>query len=225
MIELLIYGTGNVYKELKKVLNWKQIQIKAFLETSKHRDSFEGFPLYTPNEYLIVEGENFDYIICASIYEEEMRECLKQLGISESKIISGKVDFDHFMEYPDIYDISRIIACQNHEIRTNTRKIVSRNRFFDMSRSVEWMERLSLVAGEWAVSYDYMYIMLRVLLAMKPQSILEMGLGQSSKILARYQMHEGCRYDICEQDEKWYRFFVSEFEMGGGRNKDTYKTY
>lgn len=30
MINLLIYGTGNTYAQLKKILNWKQIKVKAF---------------------------------------------------------------------------------------------------------------------------------------------------------------------------------------------------
>ena len=75
------------------------------------------------------------------------------------------------------------------------------------------MQDLSLIAGEWAVGYHYMYVMLRVLLNKKPSSVLEMGLGQSSKILARYQNYSKCHYDIVEQDETWYQFFCSELDL------------
>lgn len=159
-------------------------------------------------------------MICASIYEYEMRQNLRQIQIPEEKIISGKVELENLLKYPDIFDSSKIIAFQNQkisfenqEILENIRKIISRNRFKDMSNGLEWMKGLSLVAGGMAVGYDYMYVMLRILHAKKPRSILEMGLGQTSKILARFQKETNCSYDIVEQDENWYKFFKNELDL------------
>ena len=45
---------------------------------------------------------------------------------------------------------------------------------------------------------------------MAPTHILEMGLGQSSKVIMSYQRHSGCSYKIIEQDEAWYNLFKKE---------------
>lgn len=212
MKDLLIYGTGNVYAQLKRIINWKEVQVKAFLETDAKKNSFEGVPLFTPEKYL-EEGQKFDYILCASIYEFEMRDYLKKFGILENQIISGEMSIDNFLRYPDVFDIPKIIAYQNSKILAQTKHNIARNRFYDISRGVIWMRNLSLTAGGWAVGYDYMYVMLRVLQSKKPNTILELGLGQSSKILARYQDYRNCLYDIVEQDEMWYQFFETEFKF------------
>lgn len=224
MINLLIYGTGNTYAQLKKILNWKQIKVKAFLETEVKNECFEGCSVYTPEKYIIGE-QTYDYILCASIYELEMRKNLKQLQIPEEKIISGKMDLDNFSNYPNIFDIDKIIVYQNQKILKTmqanlkeTQKIISRNRFYDLIIGIDWMQNLSITAGEWTVGYYYMYVMLRTLLTKKPNRILELGLGQSSKILARYHSYMNCHYDIVEQDESWYQFFASEFDLSNEIN-------
>lgn len=149
-----------------------------------------------------------------------MRENLNRLQIVEEKIVSGKMDLKNLLKYPDIFDVYKIIAYQNHKIIMETQinlkeiqRINSRNQFYDLARGIDWMHNLSITAGGWAVGYHYMYVMLRILLNKKPNMILEMGLGQSSKILATYQKSTKCHYDVIEQDEGWYQFFKSEFNL------------
>lgn len=167
--------------------------------------------VYTPEEYINKRGK-YDFIICASVDEQEMRKTLEQLQVPKSRIVSGRPELENLLQYPEIYDVSRIIAFQNQEILASIKRIEARNRFWDMSSGFTYMKNISLTPGGWAVTYDYMYVMLRVLESKKPKSILEMGLGQSSKILARYQKDTGCHYDIVEQDYNWYEFFKEQLE-------------
>lgn len=210
MKTLLIYGIGNTYTELKKILKWEHIQLIAFLETNVHCKYFEGISVY-PSSY--VNSIEFDYIICASIYEYEMYENLKCLGVPKDKIVSGKMKLENILKYPDIFDISKFIAFQNEKILGDVRILISRNRFIDMSKGVTWLQDLSFTAGGMAVSYDYMYVMLRILIHKRPKSILEMGLGQSSKVLEKYQKYTNCDYDIVEQNKDWYDFFREELAI------------
>lgn len=47
---LIIYGTGRIYTEIKKFLKWEQINLIAFLETNVRSKFFEGKPVCTPHE-------------------------------------------------------------------------------------------------------------------------------------------------------------------------------
>ncbi len=219
IINFLVYGTGNTYLNLKKFIKWDKVKIIAFLETERKKKIFEGYPVYTPEECLN-KKECFDYILCASIYEKEMRVHLKELQVEEAVILSGKAELNNLLRYPEIFDKGKIIAYQNEALSTDIKAVLTemkkerlRNRFYDMSQGITWLKELSLAPGGWAVDYDYMYIMVRILCAKKPKSILEMGLGQSSKILGRYQQNEGCAYDIVEQDEEWNNFFRNELDI------------
>ena len=58
----------------------------------------------------------YDYILCASDYENEMRRTLKELHIPDEKIISGKLNYENIMEHKYLFDISHFLAYQNQTI-------------------------------------------------------------------------------------------------------------
>lgn len=72
MIDILIYGTGESYNQLRKILNWKHINIKAFLETKVSKKSFEGYPVYTPPNY--IAGGGHMTIFYAPVYMNQKCE-------------------------------------------------------------------------------------------------------------------------------------------------------
>lgn len=71
-----------------------------------------------------------------------------------------------------------------------------------------WFKTKSLNPGRWAAGYPLLYILYRVYNDIKPTSILEFGLGETSKL--GYQYHHAfpqSSFTIIEQDEEWLRFF------------------
>ena len=72
MIDLLIYGTGETYNQLRKILNWKHINIKAFLETKVSKSSFDGYSVYTPQNYIMGGGHMI--IFYAPVYMNQKYE-------------------------------------------------------------------------------------------------------------------------------------------------------
>ena len=99
------------------------------------------------------------------------------------------------------------------QMRRNTEELVWAEIFHDAVRGSEWLEHgsLSLCPGRMAVGYNYLYPMFRILDEFRPRNILEMGLGQSSKMIARYAgskvAGENCKYTIIEHDKEWSSFF------------------
>ena len=49
-----------------------------------------------------------------------------------------------------------------------------------------WLKDKTFSPGRWAVGYPYLYVMYRVLNETRPKRILELGLGQSTRMIAQY---------------------------------------
>lgn len=74
-----------------------------------------------------------------------------------------------------------------------------------------WLKNKSFSPGRWAFGYPGLYIIYRVLNDFKPKSILEFGLGESSKMTYQYVMHHAdYQLRIIEQDKNWLDFFSNE---------------
>lgn len=108
--------------------------------------------------------------------------------------------------------LGNIETYQNSIIRTEkiSRECLWRDIFIDTVNGYEWYKVGSISLGRWAIGYNYAYVLARVLDSLAPSQILEMGLGQSSKIINSFCMnvHGGVKYyDIVEQDKNWIDFF------------------
>ena len=72
----------------------------------------------------------------------------------------------------------------------------------------EWLRHKSFSPGGWAVDFGFLYTLYRVLNDMHPQSILEFGLGQSSKMVHQYaHFVENVKAVTGEHDKEWIGFF------------------
>lgn len=78
-------------------------------------------------------------------------------------------------------------------------------------QSSSWLEDKSVSPGRWAVGYNYLYVLYRILDDIRPTHILELGLGQSTKIIGQYAMHydasERIDHIVVEHDDEWAPFF------------------
>lgn len=85
------------------------------------------------------------------------------------------------------------------------------NVYHDSIRGKKWLEELPLNIGRWAGNYSFFYVLNRILNDFKPKSILEFGLGESSKFVMCFT--ENLLLDtshlIIEQDPKWKDIFIS----------------
>jgi len=90
--------------------------------------------------------------------------------------------------------------------------------YHDSIRGKAWLEQLPLNVGRWAGSYALFYILNRILNDFRPASIIEMGLGESSKFISAYLKHElpGSSHLIIEQSPKWQDAFNARFKLSPG---------
>lgn len=103
---------------------------------------------------------------------------------------------------------------QAYNIRLN-QEIEWAHIYHDSIRGKEWLENLPLNIGRWAGSYPFFYVLNRILNDFKPQSILELGLGESSKFISTYLDNYlfYSQHLVIEQDENWKISFEENFKL------------
>ena len=216
MKKILVYGTGNTYVQIRPFIRQDKCEIIGFIESKKGKEILEGKPVFTP-EYAAGNKE-WDFILVASVdFEREMTATLIDMNVPKEKIIPANMEYINIIQNSELFDVNKYIVWQNNEIQKEQKEILAQNRFNEMRKGVSWLPKeTQIIGGGWAVGYEYMYVMLHILLSKKPKSILEMGLGQSSKILINYHMDSNADYEIIEQNEEWLSFFSQENDIPEG---------
>ncbi len=81
----------------------------------------------------------------------------------------------------------------------------------------EWLKEVSLSPGRVAISYQGLYVLYRSLDEFRPKRILEIGLGQSTRVIGAYAEYFHAQHYIVEHDKDWIEFFLDKH----GAKKDT----
>lgn len=77
-----------------------------------------------------------------------------------------------------------------------------------------WLKNKTFSPGRWAVGYPALYVMYRVLNEFRPKHILELGLGQSTRMIAQYvSANPNVEHYVVEHDPEWISFFKNDFEL------------
>lgn len=75
-----------------------------------------------------------------------------------------------------------------------------------------WLKNTAFSPGRWAVGYPVLYVLYRTLNEVRPRRILELGLGQSTRMLAQYATaNQDVEHIVVEHDPEWIRFFQNDF--------------
>lgn len=100
------------------------------------------------------------------------------------------------------------LESQNAELERFVKENYWANVFNSAIRGNEWFENVSLNVGRWAGSYSLFYVLFRILNEIKPSNILELGLGESTKMIQAYkQFHnQGANCITIEQNQEWIDF-------------------
>lgn len=80
----------------------------------------------------------------------------------------------------------------------------------DTINEIDWLKGISLSPGRFAVGYNYLYVVTRILNEFRPLRILDVGLGISSTLISRYFEeldNPSGEHIIVEHDEEWKEFY------------------
>ena len=175
----------------------------------------DNIAIYSP-QYL--NKINYDYVLIGSSFESDIyKQLINEIGLDEKKIISNLNEIEDGITH-DIFDYNKLFSHIVQKAEVNNKLLVEnsyRNKFKDTIIGLDWWRNnTSISAGDWAVGYNYLYYMVRILNNFKPKAILELGLGQSSKAICNYYDYycklNKINYEIIEQDAEWIEFFKNE---------------
>lgn len=83
-----------------------------------------------------------------------------------------------------------------------------------------WLKDRSFSPGRWAVGYPGLYLLYRILNDVRPRRILELGLGESTKMMAQYAAARAdAIHAVVEHDERWLALFKERVAAFTGRTE------
>lgn len=98
------------------------------------------------------------------------------------------------------------------EMRSQNDELIWARVWDDTRNGIDWAQNLpSISPGRWAVGYNYLYIMTRSLLELKPRAVLDIGLGISSTLVSnyfKYNHFDNSVHTIIDHDDKWIDFYT-----------------
>jgi hypothetical protein len=99
--------------------------------------------------------------------------------------------------------------------RIEVKELLWSRIFNDSICNTSWLKNKDLIPGRWAVGYPYLFVLFQALKVSKPKKILELGLGQTSKLISEYsEAFSDVKHIVVEHDDDWINFFLKENNLG-----------
>ena len=150
-------------------------------------------------------------------------ELLKEIKSSirkqddETKQIENQIEIQKNLFIKEIQDLRNEIKTISSYVTTTkalSKEILWSEIFNNTITDSHWLKDRRFSPGRWAVGYQYLYAVYRILNEAKPKTILELGLGQSTKMLSQYVLASpNTEHLVVEHDKKWIEFFSNEFKL------------
>ncbi|WP_428074354.1 glycosyltransferase [Candidatus Avelusimicrobium aviculae] len=87
----------------------------------------------------------------------------------------------------------------------------------DSTKHSPWLKDRSFALYGWAANYSFIYTLFRILDKVSPQHILEMGLGQTTRLTTQYIAYKNpsATLDVCEHNQDWIDIYTPELPKSG----------
>lgn len=108
----------------------------------------------------------------------------------------------------------RFVVLRNEILLTKraSKEAVWGEIFKDSIHGSSWLLQKTFYPGRWAVGYQFLYVLFRILSSNKPNCILELGLGQSTNLITQYvDYYKRTQHRVIEHDPDWIKYYKSEF--------------
>lgn len=144
--------------------------------------------------------------------EEEVKKQRELIKVLSDKLayMSDGLNTDNIKNTGQLADIKNTSIVMGRDISEAVWAEVYNNTIVDSP----WLKDKAFSPGRWAVGYPYLYVMYRILNEVQPQNILELGLGQSTKMIGQYtSCYKGVHHQVVEHDPEWIDFFKKNYSL------------
>lgn len=188
-------------------------QIKAVSELQKKLLEYQGAYAEQQKETAKKQTELAERLHGESGEQLQML-CTENVAVKELLLEQQKLE-KHREEL-----LTNTKATQERLIQTTTKTLRTAEEavwaaiFKDTTKQSIWLRNKVFSAGRWAIGYQALYAMYRVLNEARPKRILELGLGQSTRMIAQYAAaFDDVEHIVVEQDAQWIEFFKNDFSL------------
>ena len=121
---------------------------------------------------------------------------------------SARSDTEPASPSPDAaIDLLKQSLHQNNAQNARLDELLWAATFSSVTAKSTWLKDKSFAPGRWALGYPALYILYRILNEKKPKHILELGMGQSTRMIAQYTRHyKKVEHTVVEHDPDWVAF-------------------
>lgn len=155
----------------------------------------------------------------------QQNELITQLQHEISELQNkNNMQFEGMQETISAYSSNTVKSMKDiNQLQRDTLALAHENNWaFIFNNTIsesEWLTKKSLSLGRWAIGYQCSYVLYRVLNEFRPKHILELGLGQSTKIIGQYSNHyKEVQHTVVESDSQWIEFFMHSYPLEGNTN-------
>ena len=100
------------------------------------------------------------------------------------------------------------------QLCNTTNEILWADIFNSTTAESLWLRDKTLSPGRWAAGYPFLYILYRTLRDARPKRILELGLGETTKLISQYAAaNVDAEHIVVEHDPEWISFFSQSFAL------------
>lgn len=222
-------GTESVDCTLREIrrLSWKEKQILAQVESLVQSDeqtqqrlaslSQSDEQIQQRLEGLLRSDEHaqrrLEGLVQSDERVQQQLEGLERAHEDANKHLLERVD----VEQNGIRKLSQ--TCDSVQRKMNfaerqLNELVWANVFHDTIVQSPWLLDKTFSPGNYAVGYSFLYVMYRMLDAVKPANILELGLGQSTRMIGQYAKTDTkIQHSIVEANQDWIDFIRSSLPL------------
>ena len=217
------------YKRANPNQNTKRTYILGLPFASKKINGYEirrRFLCFRTKEYQwerqIVEREN-QIQSMQTVQHNLMQELISKNSSLEQKVaqLTDSLNNNISSVFDEVENLKTSIVSVKNSVDVNSNRVIGiscENNWADIfNNTIEnssWLDDKSFSPGRWAVGYQFLYVMYRVLNEIKPTNILELGLGQSTKMISQYVAHsEKCKHYVVEHDSNWIDFYSKNYTL------------
>ena len=203
---IYIYGAGRYGKTLAAYLLEIGMlkKVSSFLVTAKDKEEKIFGKSVSELKSLCFEIKK-DELIVVAVSESKQKDILEHL---QNNGISNVVKMTD-----DIYKVLRNRyedpGKDNRSLINNCVNDILYGQNLDRAASKsEWLKKKDFSTGSAAVNNQYMYMLYKILDSGRFSSFLDIGMGQTSKLMQQYAEHNtGVRHVIIEGDRDWADYF------------------
>ena len=221
----LIQSVKNILKCILpppvKTLN-REIE-RVLLAVQKRQEEVSALLQITRELKQLIENSRQQHTEQLEQLEQDMRKALDRQARIEESLLQTEVERkEQILELQrDIIkrqtNISATIQEIKHQSVLSTRsaqEAVWAAIFNNSITNSTWLKDKTFSPGRWAMWYPALYVIYRVLNEVRPKRILELGLGQSTRLIGQYAAaFDDVEHIVVEHDLDWIRFFQNDFQL------------